>query len=86
MISNGMRRVHPGEILREDYQKQMGISTIALAKVLDVPEGILSGILDEHRRISADMAQRLANGLGTTQAFRLNLQRMYDSGSLQPTH
>jgi len=31
---NGMRPVHPGEILREDYLKPLGMSAHALAKVL----------------------------------------------------
>ena len=32
MIKNGMRPVHPGEVLREDYLKPLGMSTNALAK------------------------------------------------------
>ena len=32
MLKNGMRPVHPGEILREDFQKEMGFSAAALAR------------------------------------------------------
>ena len=37
MIKNGMRPVHPGEILREDYLVPLGTSANALAKALNVP-------------------------------------------------
>lgn len=31
MLKNGMRPIHPGEVLREDFQKEMGFSAAALA-------------------------------------------------------
>ena len=37
MLKNGMRPVHPGEILREDYFVLLGMSANALAKALNVP-------------------------------------------------
>ena len=37
MIKNGMRPVHPGEVLREDYLRPLGMSARALAKALHVP-------------------------------------------------
>lgn len=36
-FKNGMRPVHPGEILREDFMKPLGLSANALAKALAVP-------------------------------------------------
>jgi addiction module HigA family antidote len=36
MLKNGMRPVHPGEVLREDFMKPLGISANALAKALNV--------------------------------------------------
>ena len=38
MIKNGMRPVHPGEVLLEDYIKPMGLSMRDLATALDIPE------------------------------------------------
>ena len=35
-MKNGMRPVHPGEILREDYLQPLGMSVNALAKALHV--------------------------------------------------
>jgi len=37
MFKNGMRPVHPGEVLREDYLKPLSMSANALAKALCVP-------------------------------------------------
>ena len=37
MFKNGMRPVHPGEILREDYLVPLGLSVNALTKALNVP-------------------------------------------------
>lgn len=37
MFKNGMRPVHPGELLREDFLKLLGTSANALAKALQVP-------------------------------------------------
>jgi len=37
MLKNGMRPVHPGGILREDYLTPLNMSANALAKALHVP-------------------------------------------------
>ena len=37
MAKNGMRPVHPGEVLREEYLVPLGTSANALAKALNVP-------------------------------------------------
>jgi addiction module HigA family antidote len=81
MFKNGMRRVHPGEMLREYYQKEMALSTAALAWKLDVCAQMPGEVLAERRGISADMAERLSTHLGTTKAFWLNLQNAYDSSA-----
>jgi addiction module HigA family antidote len=78
MASNGMRPVHPGEILREDYLEELGMSANALAKALHVPTPRVNDILRERRGITADTALRLARYFGTTPQFWLNLQSAYD--------
>lgn len=47
MIKNGMRPIHPGEILREDFLIPLGLSVHALAKALRVPATRLHEIVDE---------------------------------------
>jgi len=73
-------RVHPGEILREEFLKPLGISPYALAKRLHVPPPRINDIVLEKRGISADTAMRLSRFFRTTEQFWLNLQNAYDLG------
>jgi len=78
MSKNGMRPVHPGEILREDYLAELDMSANALAKALHVPAPRVNDIVRERRGVSADTALRLARYFDTTPQFWLNLQSAYD--------
>jgi addiction module HigA family antidote len=71
-------RVHPGEILREEFLKPMSISSYELAKRLHVPAPRVNDIVLERRGISADTAVRLSRFFGTTAQFWLNLQGAYE--------
>ncbi len=77
MIKNGMRPVHPGEILREELE-QLGMSAKAIARELGVPQNRISDILRGRRGITADTALRLARYLNTTPQVWLNLQKSYE--------
>ena len=70
--------IHPGEILREEFMKPMGISQNALALALRVPATRIGEIVNERRGISADTALRLAKYFNTTSDFWMNLQTNYD--------
>jgi antitoxin HigA-1 len=70
--------VHPGEILREEFLKPMGISQYQLAKAIEVPLTRIAAIVKGQRAISADTALRLARYFGTGERFWLNLQAHYD--------
>jgi plasmid maintenance system antidote protein VapI len=50
MVKNGMRPVHPGEILREEYLVPMGMSVHALSQALRVPATRLHEIVKERLR------------------------------------
>lgn len=78
MTRNGMRPVHPGEILREDFLAELGMSANALAKALHVPAPRVNDIVRERRGVTADTALRLARYFGSTPQFWLNLQSAYD--------
>ena len=78
MFKNGMRPVHPGEILREDYLIPLGLSASALAKALHVPAQRINDIVRERRGITADTAMRLARYFGGDARSWLNLQAAYD--------
>jgi addiction module HigA family antidote len=75
--------VHPGEILREEFLKPMGISAYELAKRLHVPAPRVNDIVLERRGISADTAVRLSRFFGTTEQFWLNLQGAYEISRVQ---
>ena len=77
MVQNGMRPVHPGEILRDELDA-LGLSANALAKQLGVPVNRITMILNGTRGISADSALRLARYFGTTPQVWLNLQKMWE--------
>ena len=79
-------RVHPGEILREEFLKPMGISAYELAKRLHVPAPRVNDIVLEQRGISADTAIRLSRRFGTTEQFWLNLQGAYEISRIKADH
>jgi antitoxin HigA-1 len=71
-------RIHPGEILLEEYLKPLRLSATALAKQLLVSVPTVNEIVRQRRAITADMAVRLAKFFGTSEQFWLNLQDAYD--------
>ena len=77
-IKNGMRPVHPGEVLREDYLTPLSMTPNALAKRLHIPASRINDIVLERRGISADTALRLAHFFGGDAQSWLNLQTIYD--------
>ena len=76
-VSNGMRPVHPGEILGEELQ-ELGLSANALAKALGVPTNRITAILKGQRGITADTALRLSRYFGTTPQLWQNLQKAFE--------
>ena len=76
-FKNGMRPVHPGEILRDEIDAA-GVSEAALADALDVPLSQVTMILDGRLGITADSALRLARFFGTTPELWLNLQQTWE--------
>ena len=70
--------VHPGEILREDFMKPLGLSVNKLALELHVPATRIGEIVHVRRRITAETALRLARYFKTNAEFWLNLQNFYD--------
>ena len=71
-------RVHPGEILREEFLKPLKLSAYALAKGIRVPPPRVNDIVLEKRGITADTAVRLAKFFGTSEQFWLELQAAYE--------
>jgi len=77
-MKNGLRPIHPGEILREDFLASLGMSAHALAKALHVTPARVNEIVKEKRGITPDTALRLARYFGGDANSWLNLQQAYD--------
>jgi len=65
---------HPGEMLREDFMPDYGLTTAALADALGVSRQTMNELLRERRAITPIMALRLARLFGNSPEFWLNAQ------------
>jgi len=70
--------LHPGQMLREEFMKPLGLSANALAIALRVPVTRISEIVRERRGITADTALRLARYFNMTPEFWMRLQMDFD--------
>ncbi len=82
---NGMRPVHPGEVLREEFLKPLGMSANALARALRVPASRINDIVLQRRGVTVDTAMRLVRYFGGDVQSWLNLQLAYDLKVAQKT-
>ncbi len=70
--------VHPGEILREEYLRPLGLTPGALARRLHVPRTRIERLAAQQTAVTPDTALRLAKALGTTPEFWMNMQASHD--------
>jgi addiction module HigA family antidote len=77
-MSNKLKPIHPGEILREEYMVPLRLSSNGLARALNVTPARINEIVRERRGISADTALRLARFFKTDVQSWINLQANYD--------
>jgi addiction module HigA family antidote len=73
-----LKNIHPGEVLKEEFLKPLGITAYRLSKDTFIPQTRISEILKGKRRVTADSALRFAKYFGTTAKFWLGLQDDYD--------
>jgi addiction module HigA family antidote len=76
-----MPPLHPGEMLREEFMKPLGLSANALAMELRVPVSRISEILRERRGISGDTALRLARYFNMSPEFWMGIQTRFELDS-----
>ncbi|MBM3565323.1 MAG: HigA family addiction module antidote protein [Alphaproteobacteria bacterium] len=69
---------HPGDVLREDFLKPLGLSQYALARALAVPQIRVSEIVHAKRAVTPDTALRLARYFGTSAEFWIGMQATHD--------
>jgi|SRR6516164_17282 addiction module HigA family antidote len=72
------RPIHPGEILREEFLPEFGLSVSALAEAAGVSRQSMNELLRERRALSPEMALRLGKLFGTSAEYWLDLQRNVD--------
>lgn len=72
------RPVHAGDILREDFLTEYGLSVLALADAAGVSRQSMNELLRERRAVSPEMALRLGKLFSTTKELWLNLQTNLD--------
>ncbi len=77
-------RVHPGEILAEEFLRPLGMSQAALARHLRISLVRVNEIVNGKRGVSAETAWLLAEAFGTSAQFWINLQANYDLATNKP--
>lgn len=73
-----VRPIHPGEMLREDFLPDYGLTVSGLAEALGVSRQTVNELLRERRSISPEMALRLSRLFANSPEFWLNAQRAVD--------
>jgi addiction module HigA family antidote len=72
------RPTHPGEMLREDFLSDYGLSAAGLAEAVGVSRQSVHELLRGRSAVSPEMALRLAKLFGNSAEFWLNAQRAVD--------
>ncbi len=75
--------VHPGEVLREDFLKELDLTPRQLAAAIKVPPNRIYQIINCRRAITPDTARRLARYFGTSAEVWLGMQMDYDLAVLE---
>ncbi len=85
MIPSHRTPAHPGEILKEEFLDELGVSQVAFAEHIGVPVQRINEIVRGKRGITSETAWLLSQALDTTPEFWLNLQATYDLAIKRPT-
>lgn len=78
MSADPFAPVTPGEMLKEEFLQEYGLSQNQLAKAIGISPNRIAEIVNNRRRITADTALRLSLYFANSAEFWLNLQTRYD--------
>ena len=78
MAANEFAPVTPGEMIKQEFLAEYGLSQNQLAKALGISPNRIADIIANRRRITADTALRLSLYFGNSPEFWMNLQTHYD--------
>ena len=70
---------HPGEILKEEFLKEIGMSQNQLAQAIGVPGNRIHAIVNGTRNVTGDTDLRLCRFFGLSEGYFLRLQNAYDT-------
>ncbi len=74
-----LRNPHPGQILKEEFLKELGMSQNQLAEAIKVPGNRIHAIVNGTRAVTADTDLRLSRFFGLSEGYWLRLQNAYDT-------
>jgi len=72
------RPTHPGEMLREDFMPDYGLTVAGLGQAVGVARQSINELLRGRRAVSPEMALRLSRLFGNSPEFWLNAQQAVD--------
>src|SRR5580692_8703522 len=75
---NRLDPVHPGDVLREDFMKPLGLSAYAVAKAIGSTPITISLICRRQRAVSAEMALKLGRFFKVSPELWKGMQSDYD--------
>ena len=84
MLPENRLPTHPGEILLEEFLVPMGLTQVAFARHLSVPTQRINELVKGKRGVTSQTAWLLAQALGTTPQFWMNLQSAHDLAKARP--
>jgi addiction module HigA family antidote len=84
MIPSNRIPAHPGEILKEEFLDELGVSQVAFAEHIGVPVQRINEIIRGKRGITSETAWLLSQALGTTPEFWVNMQATFDLAVKRP--
>jgi addiction module HigA family antidote len=79
----GMRPCHPGEFIREDILRELGLSIARAAEILGVRRATLSDLVNAKAALSPEMALRLEKAFGVSMDTMLRMQAWHDSHTMR---
>lgn len=77
-MSNRIKNIHPGDILRDEFLEPMHITVYRLSKETGLSQTRIAQILKKERSITVETALKFGKFFGTEPQFWLNLQNYYD--------
>jgi addiction module HigA family antidote len=79
----GMRPCHPGEFIREEILRELGLSIARAAEILGVRRATLSDLVNAKAALSPEMALRLEKAFGVSMDTMLRMQAWHDSHTMR---